>query len=97
MSNKIIIDKYKNKILGVKNYKSSNQQISCDDLLTFEAVEGFLEEVYYSESRITKLGLGFLSEYFGFDNLSKNLLPIFSEKFKDLDSEKKIKAWMKEL
>ena len=65
--------RFDSKILGIRNYKADKKDFNTDDFLDFETLVDFLWEVYTGESDITPAGKSFLENYFGFDELAKEL------------------------
>ncbi len=90
---------FKNKILGIRNYKSDKKEFSADDFTDFKILVDFLWEVDTGESDITPAGQSFMEKYFGFDELAKmlvskgyNLPPENTE-----TNEQSVSAWLKSL
>lgn len=68
------IHQFSNKILGLRNYRSSKKEFATDDFVNLEVLESFLEEVFNGESDLTPAGKSFLEKYFGFDELADLLV-----------------------
>ncbi len=90
---------YDSKILGIRNYKSDKKEFNTDDFLDFDTLVDFLWEVDASESDITPAGKSFIENYFGFDELAKelaskgyNLPPEYTE-----TNQQTITTWLKSL
>ena len=93
------IEKYLNKILGIRNYKSGKKDFGTTDFLDNNILADFLAEVQTGESDITPAGKSFLEVYYGFDSmskiLSKNTAFINANKnFSDVES---IKKWLENI
>ena len=90
---------YTTKILGVRNYEAHKKEFSVDDFLDYKTLVEFLWEVDTGESDITPAGKSFIEQYFGTDNLAKEL----SDKGYDLPpdnietNQQTIAEWLKSL
>jgi len=66
-------EKYSNKILGVRNYKSDQDEFFVKDFIDLDLLEPILDEFITSESDITPAGEVFLAEYYNIKKLSVQL------------------------
>lgn len=69
MDKQKIIESYKVKILGIRNYKHPKNEFFLDDFLKLKILDDFLAEVDSGESDITPAGKAFLETYYGMDQL----------------------------
>ena len=69
-----MISKYKNKILGVRNYKSEKMSFGVEDFLNLDTLALFIDELFCCESDLTEAGKIFIEEYYGFTKLASLLL-----------------------
>jgi hypothetical protein len=69
-----VVERYASKILGIRNYRSHQQEFHARDLIDLAVLADLLQEVQSGESDITPAGLAFLSQYYGADFLSRSLV-----------------------
>ena len=89
---------YENKILGIRNYKSSKKEFSLSDLTNPPILGDFIVETLTGESDITPAGKSFLEKYYGFKNLAADLLK--NEIFKKTHSHvppEELQKWLEGL
>lgn len=73
MNKESLINLFKNKILGVRNYKSNKEVFLVSDFLDEKTLDMFLDEVYSGESDLSPAGKCFIENYFGFKNLATSV------------------------
>jgi len=64
-----VIEVFKPKILGIRNYKSLKKEFFVDDFTNLQVLDNFMEEVSCGESDITPAGKAFLEKYYGLNKL----------------------------
>lgn len=76
---KEIAEKYKDKLLGVCNYKKDDGDFFVGDFQDIKTLVSFLYELETGECSLTKSGYNFLVEYYGLDGVASILLSEDSE------------------
>ena len=76
MITKKIINKYKDKLLGICNYKSDEEDgnFYVDEFTNRMELINFLHELKSHENTLTRAGYAFLEEYYGLNKVAKMLL-----------------------
>lgn len=64
-------DRYKAKILAVRNYESDKGEFTVDDFVNRQTLIDIIVEINEGESDITPAGKQFLKEYYGFEAVAK--------------------------
>jgi hypothetical protein len=76
-----LVKAYDSKILAIRLYKSSKQEFRVNDFLDPQALSIILEEITTGESDITPAGKAFLEQYYGNEELTRNMVPMETLRF----------------
>lgn len=92
-----IVEKYKNKKLIVPDYYSPKKEYySVEDFVDFDWFKHYLGELVSHEASITRDGIGFLKEAYGFVELSATLFNDgwFRNEFKNVEELRDWFEWL---
>jgi hypothetical protein len=88
----IVKKKYEGKVLVIKNYTTPKSELYVDDLLKLDSIVHEIYEFQTSEATLTDDGLAFIKDFYGIENLAKELI------HEDLgfQEEREIIVWLKQ-
>src|SRR4051812_31251257 len=98
MDKEQLIEAYKAKILGIRNYKSDKKELIVADLIDQKMLAEFVVEVLTGGSDFTPAGKVFLEKFYGFKELAASLLDnVDFNKTHSHVSQSELEEWLKGL